>query len=342
VHDVASTVEPGSPEVQVVLDRERAAALGVSADALGQSLRRQIRGEIVGQFREGEERLDIRLRAAESSRERAQQVEALPIRLPGGTVVPVAGVAQVTIDRGPAAIHRGGGARMAEVTARAGLVDLGQTLERVGGAVAATELPPGTTAELAGQDQELAVSFRSLKLMLALAIFLVYVVMAMQFESFLHPFVLLLAVPLGLVGAVAALFVTGTSINVLALIGIVILCGIVVNNAIILVDAVNRRRREERQAIDDALVGAGRERLRPILMTTCTTVLGLLPMALGLGAGDELRRPLAITVIGGLSVATVLTLVIIPCLYRLVARTPAAPVPAPAAALPGDMAIDAE
>ncbi len=132
---------------------------------------------------------------------------------------------------------------------------------------------------------------------------------------------ILLSVPLGIVGVVLGLWITGTSISVLALIGAVMLAGIVVNNAIVLVDAINRRRRGG-EALDAAIVGAGRERLRPILMTTATTVLALLPMALGLGAGDELRRPLAITVIGGLSVATLLTLVVIPCLYR--AFTPTA------------------
>jgi HAE1 family hydrophobic/amphiphilic exporter-1 len=140
-----------------------------------------------------------------------------------------------------------------------------------------------------------------------------------QFESLRYPFVILLAVPLGLIGVVAALGVTGTSISALALIGAVMLAGIVVNNAIVLVDAVNRRRRDG-EPLEPAIVAAGRERLRPILMTTATTVLALLPMALGLGAGDELRRPLAITVIGGLSVATLLTLVVIPCLYRVMTR----------------------
>ena len=176
-------------------------------------------------------------------------------------------------------------------------------------------LPASVVAEPAGQDEELRVSYDSLRLALALAIFMVYVVMAVQFESLRYPFVILLAVPLGLVGVVAGLLVTDTSISVLALIGAVMLSGIVVNNAIVLVDAINRRRRDG-EALDEAILGAGRERLRPILMTTATTVLALLPMALGLGAGDELRRPLAITVIGGLSVATLLTLVVIPCLYR--------------------------
>jgi HAE1 family hydrophobic/amphiphilic exporter-1 len=195
--------------------------------------------------------------------------------------------------------------------------------------VAALELAPGADAELTGQDEELQVSFNSLRLMLALAVFLVYVVMASQFESLLHPFVILLSIPLALVGVVAALLLTGTSISVLVLIGTVMLAGIVVNNAIVLVDAINRRRREG-DPLDAAIVEAGRERLRPILMTTTTTVLGLLPMALGLGAGDELRAPLALTVIGGLLAATLLTLVVIPCVYRLFTRPGGLPAPAPA------------
>jgi HAE1 family hydrophobic/amphiphilic exporter-1 len=170
---------------------------------------------------------------------------------------------------------------------------------------------------MAGQEEELERSFGSLKLALALAIFLVYVVMAMQFESLLHPFVILLAVPMGLIGVVATLFLTTTPVSVLVLIGAVMLSGIVVNNAIVLVDAINRRRRAEGHGLDDAIEEAGKERLRPILMTTATTVLALLPMTVGGGAGGELRAPLAITVIGGLLAATVLTLIVTPCLYRI-------------------------
>ncbi len=319
VVDVASSSEPGNPEVRVELDRERAASLGVTPAAVGSALRRKILGEKVGEFREGEERLDIRLRASETARERASDVASLRVSLPDGSAVPVSAVARVDVGRGPAAIQRAGGARVAEITGKVAGGDLGRTLERVRATVAGLDLPAGADAELAGQDEELQVSFASLRLMLALAVFLVYVVMAAQFESLLHPFVILLSIPLALVGVVAALLLTGTSISVLVLIGAVMLAGIVVNNAIVLVDAINRRRREG-EALDAAIVAGGHERLRPILMTTTTTVLGLLPMALGLGAGDELRAPLALTVIGGLLAATVLTLVVIPCVYRVFSR----------------------
>lgn len=320
LRDVASTAEPGSPEIRIVPDRERAAALGLDSQTLATALRSQIRGDLVGEFREGEERIDIRLRVDESSRDRASSVDALRVRLPNGSVVPIAAIATVEQERGPAAIHRASGARMAEITAQTSGGALGPILDQVSERVSKAPLPPEVVVEMAGQDKELALSLDSLKLALALAVFLVYVVMAVQFESLVHPFVILLSVPLGIVGVVAALLLTGTSVNVLVLIGAVMLAGIVVNNAIVLIDAINRRRRKEGQALQEAILGAGTERLRPILMTTATTVLGLTPMAFGIGEGSELRTPLAITVIGGLVVATLLTLIVIPCLYRVFSR----------------------
>jgi len=331
VRDPTTTVEPGSPEVRVEVDRERAAALGLQAAGVGAALRRQVKGEVTGTFREGEDRLDVRVRAAAAYRSRAKRIGALGLRLPDGTSVPVSAVADVVVDQGPAAIHRARGSRVARITAQLDTADLRAALARVEAAVARVRVPPDVVVEAGGQERELDVSFQSLRLALGLATFLVFVVMAVQFESLLHPLVILLAVPLGLVGVMAALLLTGTAVSVLVLIGAVMLCGIVVNNAIVLVDAVNRRRREG-QALDDALVGAGEERLRPIVMTTATTVLALLPLALGLGAGGELRRPLAVAVIGGLLGATGLTLVVVPCLYRVMARRrPATTGPGPEA-----------
>lgn len=331
IRDVATTVEPGSPEVEVVVDRERAAALGVTPTLLGETLRRQIHGQVVGRLREDEERIDIRLRAATRFRDRAASVEGLRLRLPSGTIVPASAVAAVKVGRGPAAVHRQGGQRVARVTAQVPAADLGPALDRVRAALATLRLGGGATAELSGQDEELRASARSLRLALALALFLVFVVMAIEFESLVHPFVILITVPLGLIGVVAGLALVGLALSALALMGVVILAGVVVDNGIVLIDAVNRRR-DEGQPLDDALAEAGAERLRPILMTTGTTVLGLLPMALGIGAGVELRRPLAVTIVAGLTVATVLTLVVIPCVYRILAlgeeptpRPPGAP-----------------
>ncbi|HKK69943.1 MAG TPA: efflux RND transporter permease subunit, partial [Candidatus Krumholzibacteria bacterium] len=177
--------------------------------------------------------------------------------------------------------------------------------------------PEGITSELGGQNAEMDTSFSSLRFAIALAIFLVYLVMASTFESFLHPFLVLFTIPLALVGVVAGLLLTNTTISVIVLIGTVMLVGIVVNNAIVLIDTINRYRRLGMDKAD-AVVRAGHVRLRPILMTTLTTVLGLLPMALAWGDGAELRAPLAITVASGLTLSTLLTLVVIPAAYALV------------------------
>jgi HAE1 family hydrophobic/amphiphilic exporter-1 len=180
-------------------------------------------------------------------------------------------------------------------------------------------MPSGVSATVSGQSEEMQESFTSMQFALALAIFLVYLVMASQFESLVHPFVILFTIPLALVGAVLALFVTGTTINIVAFIGVIMLAGIVVNNAIVLVDLINQLRATGRER-GDAIMEAGIARLRPILMTSLTTALGLLPMALGFGEGSEVRTPMAITVIGGLLVSTLLTLLVIPVVYSLLDR----------------------
>jgi HAE1 family hydrophobic/amphiphilic exporter-1 len=184
-------------------------------------------------------------------------------------------------------------------------------------------VPVGTTLALGGQNEELTASYRSLVLALALAVFLVYLVMASQFESLLHPLIILFTVPLGLVGVVYALFLTRTTFSVMVFLGVIILAGIVVNNAIVLVDYTRQLRSEGRSA-REALMEAGPVRLRPIMMTTLTTVLGLIPMAIGWGEGAEVRAPMAITVIGGLTLSTLLTLVFIPVVYEWVEGAPAA------------------
>jgi len=180
-------------------------------------------------------------------------------------------------------------------------------------------LSPGTVARVAGQSEDLDASFRSLALALALAVFMVYLVMASQFESLLHPFLILFTIPLALVGAVFSLWLTGTTLSIIVFIGLIMLVGIVVSNAIVLIDRVNQLRADgmdKRRALSEG----GRTRLRPIIMTTITTLFGFLPMAIGLGDGAELRQPLAITVIGGLIFSTLLTLLVIPVLYDLIDR----------------------
>jgi HAE1 family hydrophobic/amphiphilic exporter-1 len=228
-------------------------------------------------------------------------------------------VAEVQVSEGPTEVRRIGQKRAAVISGNLDGRDMGAVAADIRNRLRAASLPGGAAAFLSGQEEEMSRSFRSLMLAMGLAVFLVYLVMASQFESFLHPFVIILSLPLGAVGVILALLLTGRSINVVAMIGMVMLAGIVVNNAIVLVDSINRRRHEG-LAKRDAIVQAGLGRLRPILMTSTTTILALLPMALGLGEGAELRSPLAITVIGGLAVATGLTLLVIPVIYSLVDR----------------------
>jgi len=209
--------------------------------------------------------------------------------------------------------------RVAIITANISYGDLGAAAIEAGSIIGRMPLPNGISAIVSGQSEEMQESFQSMQFALALAIFLVYLIMASQFESLVHPFVILFTIPLALIGAVLALFVTGTTINIVALIGVIMLAGIVVNNAIVLVDLINQLRA---QGIDRiaAIMEAGSARLRPILMTSLTTALGLLPMAVGVGEGSEVRAPMAITVIGGLLVSTFLTLVVIPVVYSLMDR----------------------
>jgi HAE1 family hydrophobic/amphiphilic exporter-1 len=182
---------------------------------------------------------------------------------------------------------------------------------------------------MAGQQAEMSTSFNSLRFALLLAVFLVYLVMAATFESFVHPLIVLFTIPLAIVGVVLGLLVTGTDISVMVLIGVILLVGVVVNNAIVLIDCVNRLRRAGVDKLE-AVVRAGHIRLRPILMSTLTTVLGLIPMAISWGEGSELRAPLAITVFWGLSIATLLTLVVIPAAYLVVPSRVTVEIPAAA------------
>jgi len=196
---------------------------------------------------------------------------------------------------------------------------LGSASEEVQQIIDKISVPPGVHVMLGGQNEEMSASFQSLLFALVLAVFLVYLVMASQFESLVHPFVILFSIPLALIGAVWALWLTNTTISVIVFIGLILLAGIVVNNAIVLIDLINQLRERGTEKFQ-AILDGGTSRLRPILMTTLTTTLGLLPLAIGFGDGAELRTPMAITVIGGLLVSTLLTLVVIPVFYSVIDR----------------------
>jgi HAE1 family hydrophobic/amphiphilic exporter-1 len=322
--DLRSSAELGNPELQVTFHREQLVQLGLDLGQVAATVRNKVQGEVATRFTEDDREIDIRVRSLPADSASVQDVGELIVGqgLIGDQTVPIRlkTVADVKVAEGPSEIRRIGQKRAAVVGAELVGRDMGAAAADVEAALGGLTLPLGVTAVVAGEHEEMARSLRSLLLALGLAAFLVYLVMAAQFESFLHPFVIAFTLPLGAIGAVVALAVTGNSVNVVALIGVVMLAGIVVNNAIVLVDAVNQLRREEGLDKRSALIEAGKRRLRPILMTSATTVLGLLPMALGLGEGAELRAPLAVTVIGGLVVATVLTLVMIPVVYSVLDR----------------------
>lgn len=248
---------------------------------------------------------------AGQQQQQQQAQRQVPIRL--------GSVATVVTQRGPSEVRRIRGQRAAVVSANLTGRDLTTVTQEIRTELqrAREELPPFTTVALGGQNEEMESSFQSLKLALVLAVFLVYIVMASQFESLVHPLLILFTVPLGAVGVVYALALTGTTFNIMVFLGAIILAGIVVNNAIVLVDYANQLR-DQGRPVRQALVEAGGVRLRPILMTTLISILGLVPMALGWGEGAEVRAPMAITVIGGMALSTLLTLVIIPVLYELV------------------------
>jgi len=317
--DVKSTMQAGHPEIQIKFDRERAASLGFAVYQVADRVVSQVKGDVATRYSWRDRKIDVLVRARESDRNSIEKIRRLVINPESERPVTLDAVAEIAVDTGPGEIRRIDQERTAIVTANLNHGDLGSAATEINSIIGGIPMPLDFSARLAGQSREMSASFRSLQLALLLAVFLVYLVMASQFESFLHPFVILFTIPLALIGSVLALFMTGSAISVVVFIGLILLAGIVVNNAIVLIDFINKTRAGGAEKIE-AILTAGRARLRPILMTTLTTVLGLLPLALGIGEGAELRAPMAITVIGGLTVSTMLTLLVIPVVYALIDR----------------------
>ncbi|QNU13966.1 efflux RND transporter permease subunit [Thermomonas sp. XSG] len=319
--DVKSTVEQGFPEIQIRFDQDRAAALGLTTRQIADVVVNKVKGNVATRYSFRDRKIDVLVRAQESDRNSVDDLRRLIVNPGSGTPVELASVADVVATTGPSEIHRADQRRVAIVSANLRDIDLGGAIREVNDMVAKSPLGTDIDMRIGGQGQELGESIRSLLFAFALAIFLVYLVMASQFESLLHPFVILFTIPLALVGAVAALLMTGSPASVVVFIGLILLVGLVVKNAIILIDKVNQLR-EEGVAKRTALVEGARSRLRPIMMTTLCAVFGFLPLALAFGDGAEVRSPMAITVIGGLLVSTLLTLLVIPVVYDLLDRKP--------------------
>ena len=317
--DVKSSVEQGYPEVQIIFDQDRAAALGLTSRQIADQVVRQVRGEVATRYSFRDRKIDVLVRAREIDRSSVDDVRNIIINPQSVNPVPLSAVASVIETVGPSEINRADQTRVALVSANLRDIDLGTAVQEIKTLV--RENPIGTDVKMAfgGQSEELDSSIKSLMFAFGLAMFLVYLVMASQFESLLHPFVIMFSVPLAIVGAVLALWLKGSPISIVVFIGLILLVGIVVKNAIVLLDKVNQLR-EEGVAKREAICQGAESRLRPIIMTTLTTLFGFAPLAFFGGDGAEVRAPMAITVIGGLTVSTILTLVIIPIMYNILDR----------------------
>ncbi len=316
LRDIRPAMVPGSPEVRIAFDRDKLDRLGLDVAEVSRTVRAKVLGEVASRFRDQDRHIEIRVRNVDEQRTTLAAVQDIVVAERDGITIPLSSIASMSVARGPAEIHRLGNRRVAIVGASLAGRDLGSVSRDLQTRLARLPLPAGVSIALGGQNEELGQSYRSLRLAILLAVFLVYLVMASQFESLLYPFIIMVTVPLALAGAVFGLKLAGLAVSVIAVIGAIMLAGIVVNNGIVLVDRINQLRRAG-APLHAATLQAGQERLRPILMTSTTTVLGLLPMALGLGEGAELRAPLAVTVIGGLVLGTALTLVAVPVIYTL-------------------------
>ena len=319
LRDLKASTDGGNPEAQIHFDRRKLANYGLNINQAASLIRNKVQGNIATELNKPDRKIDIRVRVLEEDRRSLFDLKNLVLDVPNRSPIHLSTVADVVLEEGPTEIWRMGPQRVALISANIVDRDLQSVVSEIDMALQEFDLPPDMFAYVGGQSEERAVAFKSMQFAILLAVFLVYLVMASQFESLVQPFIIMFAIPFALIGVALALHLTGLVLSVVVLIGGVILAGIVVNNSIVLIDFTNQLRAQGKnkfQAIQEACV----VRLRPILMTTSTTVLGLIPMAVSMGEGSELRNPLAVTVIGGLITSTLLTLVLIPVLYTLVTR----------------------
>jgi len=319
VRDARFSMLHGSPQLALDYDRERMRTLGVPPGAVASTVAAYYQGVNATIYREAGDEHTVRVRAPRSERRSLDDLRYLPIPLPAGGDVPLGSLVRIGDQLGPVDIEREGQRRLAKIEiTRAPNQDLGGLVTRVEQRIAEVGVPEGMHVETGGTAEDLRDAFFKLAMALLAALALVYMVMASQFESLLEPFVIMFTVPLSVVGVVGALAITGTSVQVTALVGMILLGGVVVNNGIVLVDVL-KRRRAEGMDLREAALEAGRTRMRPILMTALTTILGMLPLSVGVGDGAETWAPMARAVVGGMVVGTFLTLFVIPVLYTMLA-----------------------
>ncbi|MGE5329418.1 MAG: efflux RND transporter permease subunit [Deltaproteobacteria bacterium] len=311
---VESSIAKGRPEAQIIVNREKASNYGLGTAQIANTIRNSIEGKVATRYRVSGEEYDIRVELPETARKNFEQLKSMKIMAASGVEVPLYDLAEIRIEEGPTTISRQAQQRFVTVSSDIFGRDIGSINKDIKAQLDKISIPEGYTIEFGGQQKEMVEAFASLLLALVLGFLLVYMVMASQFESLIHPFTIMFSVPLAFTGAALGLVITHRAFSVPAFIGLIMLTGIVVSNAIVLLDYINtlRGRGMERE---EAILKAGPTRLRPILMTSLVTVLALLPLALGIGEGAETQAPLATVVIGGLISSTILTLLILPVIY---------------------------
>lgn len=315
----------GQPQQNIIYNRDKISDLGLTVGQVSRIVQTSVGGRRAGTFREEGEEFPITVRMRPEDRLTTQDLNNISLRTPSGEMIPLSSVVEQKRGRGPSGISRINSQRVTNISANLESgVALGEAVDRIRADLSRMNLPEGFSITYGGEYREQQRAAADFRMAVIVAIILIYMVLAGQFERFFDPLIVMLSIPLTVIGIIPTLLLTGTTVNIQSLMGMIMLIGIVVNNAIVLVDYINLLRREQNMTIQEAVIEAGRLRLRPILMTTLTTILGLLPLSFAWGAGAEIQAALARVVIGGLTVSTLITLVIIPVfylsVYQLMAR----------------------
>jgi len=319
LNDVIVSMREGKPELRIIPDRDKTAMMGLTMSDIGNGIKYANLGQVVTRYREAGDEYDVRIRLDEADRSTRDKVTAIPVISRSGVVTQVVNLGDIKYERGPISIYRENRVRCITVSAKTDSRDIQGEMAKVQEALKDMQasLPNGYFIEYGGSYEDMQDTFRDLLLALAIAVVLIYMVMAAQFESFMQPFIVMCTVPLAFIGVAFGLLVMGHPLSVAAFIGIIILIGIVVNNGIVMITFINQLRAEG-HTMRDALIKASGIRLRPILITSLTTIVGILPMAIAKGQGSEMQSPLGTAVAFGLASSTLLTLFVVPVFYSIV------------------------
>ncbi|MYL20224.1 AcrB/AcrD/AcrF family protein [Halobacillus litoralis] len=314
VQNAASSTDEGRPQMNITVNEAKASQYGLTEQQVISQVQLGFNGQTATRYRDGTDEKDVRFLLPEEERQTIADLEGMSVQTPNGALIPLATIAELEQVQGPVSLLRENQQPQVNVEAEISDIDLGTATEEVRSELDSLNFPDGYSYTIGGQAQDMQEAFGDLSLALLFSVFLVYAVMAVQFENFLFPFIIMFSLPATIIGISGGLFITGLPFSLPAFVGIIMLAGIVVNNAIVLVDYINILRRKSYDRYE-AILEAGPSRLRPILMTTLTTVLGMVPLAVGIGRGAEAQQPLAVTIIFGLTVSSFFTLVLIPVVY---------------------------